>query len=248
LFCAKCGKELPAGAIVCPFCGTPVSGATSQQSSGAGQMPPPSMSSTTEAKAAGFHMATAFSDALALVTNPLPFMNKNKDVNVSVNTIMINYVAILAVIPFIATLIGPIWYYHFGLLYEYAFTLAVMTYIFDVAGVYIVGFLIWKLAPTFGSTTDQRKGTLMAAWIFTPAFLISILNIIPFIGWISFLGLLYGLYILYLGLPVLTNTPKDKVMSYVIGVVVATIIVYAILSAIIGGVTAVVFLRSFYYY
>jgi uncharacterized RDD family membrane protein YckC len=26
-FCAHCGKELPAGAIVCPFCATPVAGA-----------------------------------------------------------------------------------------------------------------------------------------------------------------------------------------------------------------------------
>ncbi|HME18546.1 MAG TPA: RDD family protein [Nitrososphaerales archaeon] len=33
MFCAKCGKELPAGAIVCPFCGTPVAGASA---------PPPS--------------------------------------------------------------------------------------------------------------------------------------------------------------------------------------------------------------
>lgn len=27
-FCAKCGKELPVGAIVCPYCGTPVPGAS----------------------------------------------------------------------------------------------------------------------------------------------------------------------------------------------------------------------------
>lgn len=202
----------------------------------------------TETKAAGFKMSTAFGDAIALVTNPVAYMTKNKDVSVSVNTIMVNYVAILAVIPFIATLIGPLWYYHYTFLYEYAFTLAVLTYIFDVIAVFVVGYLIWKLAPTFGSTTDQKRGTLLAAWIFTPAFLISILNIIPFIGWISFLGLLYGLYILYLGLPILTNTPKDRVMSYVIGVVVATIIVYAIVGAIVGAVTAAFFLSTFYFY
>jgi len=207
-----------------------------------GQTPPP-----TDAKAAGMKMSTAFGDSIALVTNPVAYMTKNKDLSVSVNTIIVNYVAVLAVIPFIATLIGPLWYYHYTFLYEYAFFLAVITYIFDVVGVFVVGFLIWKLAPTFGATTDQNKGTLLAAWIFTPAFLISILNIIPFIGWISFLGLLYGLYILYLGIPILTNTPKDKVVGYVIGVVIATIIVYAILGAIIGAVTAAIFLTTFYF-
>jgi hypothetical protein len=251
LFCAKCGKELPTGAIVCPFCGTPVPGAqaaTNQQAGGTGQTPPPAAPPMAEAKAAGFQMSTAFGDAIALATNPVAFMTKNKDLSVAVNTIMVNYVAILAVIPFIATLIGPLWYYHYSFLVGYAFTLAVLTYIFDVVAVYVVGYLIWKLAPTFGATTDQKKGTLLAAWIFTPAFLISILNIIPFIGWISFLGLLYGLYILYLGLPILTNTPKDRVMSYLVGVVVATIIVYAIVGAIVGAVTTAIFLTSFGFY
>lgn len=248
-FCAKCGKELPTGAIVCPFCGTPVPGAAQpQQTGGTGQAPPASSTPMPEGKAAGFKMGTAFSDAIALVTSPLAFMNKNKDTNVSTNTIMINYVAIIALIPFAAGLLGYLWYFNYSFLYEYAFTYAVLTYIFDLVAVYVVGFLIWKLAPTFGSTTDQRKGTLIAAWIFTPAFLISILTIIPFIGWIVFLGLLYGLYILYLGLPVLTNTPKDKVMGYVIGVLIATIVVYAIVGAIIGFATAAIFVRTLYFY
>jgi Yip1 domain len=192
-------------------------------------------------------MSTAFGDAIALVTNPVGYMTKNKDLSVPVNTIIIQYVAVLAAIPFIAALIGPLWYYHYTFLYEYAFVLAVATYIFDVIGVFVVGFLIWKLAPTFGATTDQNRGTLLAAWIFTPAFLISILNIIPFIGWITFLGLLYGLYILYLGIPILTNTPKDKVIGYVIGVVIATIIVYAILGFIVGAVTVAAFGLGYFY-
>ena len=201
-----------------------------------------------QTKAAGFTMGSAFGDAIALVTNPVAYMTKNKDVQVSVNTIIINYVAVLAAIPFIATLIGPLWYYHYSFLYEYAFADAVLTYIFDVIGVFVVGYIIWKLAPTFGASTDQVKGTLLAAWIFTPAFLISILDIIPFIGWITFLGLLYGLYILYLGIPILTNTPKDRTMGYVIGVVVATIIVYAVIGAIVAAVIVAAFGLGFYFY
>jgi uncharacterized RDD family membrane protein YckC len=41
-FCAHCGKELPTGAIVCPYCGTPVpgaQGAPQAQSQGAGAAP-----------------------------------------------------------------------------------------------------------------------------------------------------------------------------------------------------------------
>jgi len=193
-------------------------------------------------------MASAFSDAIALVTNPQAFMQKNKDVSVSVNTIMINYVAVLAVIPFIAVFLGPLWYYHFSSLVAFAFTWAVLTYIFDLIGVFVTGFIIWKLAPTFGANITQARGTLISAWILTPAFLISILNIIPFIGWITFLGFLYGIYILYLGLPILTNTPKDKVVPYVIGAVIAAIVVYVVLSAIVGIAVDAAFVRSIGYY
>jgi hypothetical protein len=192
-------------------------------------------------------MGTAFGDAIALVTSPLAFMQKNKDVNVSVRDIMVNYVAVLAVIPFIAALIGPLWYYS-GFLIGYSFTLAILTYIFDLVGVFVTGYIIWKLAPTFGASTTQNRGVLISAWILTPAFLISILNIIPFISWITFLGILYGIYILYLGLPVLTNTPKDKVVPYVIAVLIAALVVYAVLSYIVGFGAAAVFARSVGYY
>jgi uncharacterized RDD family membrane protein YckC len=47
LFCAKCGKELPVGAIVCPYCATPVPGAA---------VPPPSAPPT--AGVSGFDTLT----------------------------------------------------------------------------------------------------------------------------------------------------------------------------------------------
>jgi hypothetical protein len=203
--------------------------------------------SETQVKTATFRMGSAFGDAIALVTSPLAFMQKNRDVSVSVNTIMVNYVAVLDVIPFIAALIGPLWYYHFGSLVAYSVTFAILTYVFDLIGVYVTGYIIWKLAPTFGATLDQARGTLIAAWILTPAFLIAILDVVPFIAWLTFLGILYGMYILYLGLPVLTNTPKDKVVPYVIGVLIASIIVYVVLATIVGIAADAAFAASIGY-
>ena len=64
---------------------------------------------------------------------------------------------------------------------------------------------------------------MLAAFVYTPVFLIGILSIIPVLGYLSILGLLYGLYILYLGLPILQNTPKDKTVIYTIAVLVVSI-------------------------
>jgi len=186
--------------------------------------------------------------AIALVKNPAGYIAQNKDSPATVMGIMVNYVAVLAAIPFIATLIGYLWYFDLfipfgfeGSFVAYAFLYAILFYILDVVAVYIVALVIGFLAPTFGSSTNQIKNLKLSAYIFTPAFLIGALNIIPPLGILEILGILYGLYILYLGLPSMLGTPKDKVVTYVVAVVVATFIVYFVLDFIIGAITVAAF-------
>lgn len=190
---------------------------------------------------------SALNAAISLVKSPLEFMTANKDAPATFGSVMINYVAVLAVIPLVATLFGDLWYY--GLISHtarsfvgYAVVSAVLSYVFDIVAVYIIGFAIRTLAPSFGSSGDQIKSLRLAAYAYTPAFLISALNIIPFLGVITFVGVLYGLYILYLGMPVMVGTPKDKAVTYLVAVVVVTLVVYLVIAAIIGSITAAAFL------
>ena len=195
----------------------------------------------------GLVMGT-INSAISLVRNPASYINENKDAPATVMGIMVNYVAVLAAIPFLATLIGYLWYYDLfipsgfvGSFIAYAFLYAILFYILDVIAVYVVALVIGFLAPTFGSSTDKIKSLKLSAFIFTPAFLIGVLSIIPFLGVLEIVGILYGLYILYLGLPILMGTPKDRVVTYVVAVVIATFIVYFVLAAIVGVVTAAAF-------
>jgi hypothetical protein len=246
MFCPKCGTANKDDAAFCSSCGTDLKIA-STSSPGASYTPPPEFSlGPIPSGPAAFTMATAFTNAINLLKNPAAFMRQNKDNAVPVNSLMINYVVVLAAIPFVATLVGDLWYYAYRAAYGYAFAVAIATYVLDVAAVYVIGMIIWKLGPNFGTTTGQAKATLLAALVYTPVFFISILTIIPFIGWITFLGLLYGLYVLYLGLPIVLGTPPGKEMGYIIAIVVVAIIVYAVIGAIIGAITAVFFLRTFF--
>ena len=246
MFCPKCGTLNKDDAIFCTSCGTSLK-ASSSSSPGPSYTPAPEFSlGAIPSGPATFTMATAFTNAINLFKSPAAFMRQNKDNAVPVNSLMINYVAVLAAIPFVATLVGDLWYFAYRGLYGYAFAVAIATYVLDVAAVYVIGMIIWKLGPNFGTTTDQAKATLLAAFVYTPVFLISILTIIPFIGWITFLGLLYGLYVLYLGLPIVLGTPPGREMTYIIAIVVVAIIVYAVIGAILGAITAAFFLRSFF--
>jgi len=190
---------------------------------------------------------SSFNNAIALVTNPVSYMTEHKNSNLPINTVMINYVAVLAAIPFIGTLLGDLWYYGgYAGLVGFAVFHAILVYVFSVASVYVVGIAISKLGPTFGTNADQQRSTMFAAYIFTPFFLISILDIIPFVGWISFLGTLYGLYICYLGIPILFNTAKDKVVGYTIGIAIAALIITGIAFELAFVIAAGIFISTLY--
>ena len=186
--------------------------------------------------------------AIALVRSPIDYITANRDAPATVMGIMVNYVAVLAAIPFLATLIGDLWYYSLflplgfaGSYVAYAFVSGLLTYILDVIGVYVIAVVIRMLAPTFNSLSDQTKSLKLAAFIFTPVFLIGVLDIIPLLAFLTILGVLYGLYILYLGLPILLGTPKERVLTYVVAVVIATFVAYLVIGAIIGAVSGAVF-------
>jgi hypothetical protein len=168
--------------------------------------------------------------------NPVAFMTKNKDPSVPLNSLIINYVAIIALVPLVATLIGD------GIYYSSRFDphnvaagavgVGIVTYIFQIIGVVIVGAVIWKLAPYFASKTDQTRATVLAAYGYTPVALIAIVDFIPQIAFLTVLGLLYGLYITYLGLPILIGTPKHRVITYLVAIIIASFIVYAVVDYI----------------
>jgi hypothetical protein len=264
LYCNKCGAENPDTATFCAKCGaslwptvspssstTPVTppatvSSSSSSSGGQGGYSSSGVGSTSGSRKASYTIGSAFSDAWELVRNPTGFMNANRDNDTSLRNLMINYVAILAAIPFVATLIGDsIFHLAFGALaFGFGFALAILTYILDIVAVFVVGFVMWKLGPSFGTTTTQIRATRLAAYIFTPVFLLSIFDIVPFLGIIAILGVLYGLYILYLGMPIVLNTPKDRVITYLIVTIVVTFVVYAIIGAIIGAIALALFLGS----
>lgn len=205
-------------------------------------------------KSSGFIMG-AINSAIELVKNPLNYMTTNKDAPTTRNDLLIRYVAVLAAIPFIATLVGDLWYYDLylpvafvGSFVAYAFVHAILDYILSIIAVYVIAIVIKMLAPTFNSTADDIKSLKLAAYIYTPVFLIGALNIIPPLSVIEILGVLYGLYILYLGLPVILATPKEKVVSYLVAVVIATFIIYIIIGVIVGAIDTAIFRASFGYF
>jgi Yip1 domain len=116
-------------------------------------------------------------------------------------------------------------------------TYAVVTFVFSLLGLYIVSLIINGLAPTFGGVRDQRQALKTAAYAFTPAWLAAVFGLLPVLSTLlSLIAGLYGIYLLYLGLPVVMKAPTEKAVGYTVTVVLCTILVGIVLGALLSSV------------
>ena len=94
----------------------------------------------------------------------------------------------------------------------------------------LIAWLVDVLAPTFGGQRDPLRALKLTAYSYTAAWVAGILQIVPALGVLALLAGCYGLYLLYLGLPVLMRCPKEKSLGYTIVLILCAIVV----SAVIG--------------
>lgn len=173
---------------------------------------------------------------------------KIKQESIPVVKLFTSYAMILAAIPAVAQFIGlmligrrygSFGYYHYSI--GNALVYALLSYIVSyLLVVYVFGIIINALAPTFGSKQNLENAMKLAVFSMTPFYIAGILFIIPILGIFSFLAGLYGIYILYLGFNTpMMDTPKEKVAGYMVVSIIVLIVLFGVVSFIIGSLFAV---------
>jgi hypothetical protein len=108
---------------------------------------------------------------------------------------------------------------------------AIVHYILTLVGVYVLALIIDALAPTFSGQKSLNQAFKVAAYSYTPGWVVGVVGIIPSLSPLMILGL-YGLYLLYLGLPVLMESPQEKSLGYTIAVIIAAIVIFMVIGFI----------------
>ena len=153
---------------------------------------------------------------------------------------LIVYLAIVAIPTLIGIIIGygvvgiGGFGYHFRVPIGGAITLGILQYVLAIVGIIILGYIVNALAPTFSSKPNQIQATKLVAYTATPWLVAGILYIFPPLSILVILAGIYGLYIMYLGMPVFMETPEDKKLIYLI----VSIVVYIIIMAVVSGITS----------
>lgn len=122
---------------------------------------------------------------------------------------------------------------------------AVMSLVSIVIGVYLSGFVIHKLAPTFDTSVSLDKAVKLVGFSYTAILLAGVLNIFPPLAFFTFLGGLYSLYILYLGFKPMTNVSDEKSMSYFLVSLLVIVAVYFIIGLILAGIVGILGFSTF---
>jgi hypothetical protein len=151
------------------------------------------------------------------------------------------YVAVLALIPALAGFIGTVL---IGVTVPVIGSVrmpllsglfhAVFGYVLTFVIVYVVAIIVDALAPTFGGQKNFQNALKLTVYSYTPAWLAGIFLLIPGLRFLTLLSL-YGLYLLYTGLPPLMKAPKDKALMYGLAVVVGALVLTIAVAAIQGA-------------
>jgi len=162
------------------------------------------------------------------------------------------YIALLAAVPAICSFIGmtvigvPIPFFgtmRIGVMS--GLTGLIVRYVLSLASAYVAAIIIEKLAPTFQSQGNTVQALKLVAYASTPVWVAGVLGLFPPLAPLGILAGLYGVYLFYLGLPNLMQTPPDKVIPYMIVSAIVIIVMYLIVGAITAATAGIGMMTHF---
>ncbi len=180
----------------------------------------------------GMDIMEYINQAKDIMINPKKAMKGLKDKKISRNDILF-YAGILNIFVFISIFIEYFFVWDAGIGGSLSF--AFLLYILSVAGVIIFGYLLYILAPMFKAKQNKMQAMKLGIYVLTPMMIAGIFNAIqqdpvPLI--LIFLAGIYGLFILYHGLPIFMEVPKENHMSFFVIALIILFVGWGIINGI----------------
>ncbi len=122
---------------------------------------------------------------------------------------------------------------------------ALVSFIVSVCSVFLTAYVIDALAPSFNSEKNFGRSFQLVAYSYTAGWVGGLFQILPAIAFLGTILSLYGLYILYLGMPKLKNTPADKHLGYFVVTLIVLIAVYIVVGIILSAIMQPMFGLSY---
>ena len=154
------------------------------------------------------------------------------------NEIIVNYVVPVIALGAITTFIGKAAMEMFSV-YD-GFMLAISYFLSTLAGLYISAVVLSELAPSFDTKKDFSASLKLIVYAATPALAAAVVAALhPGLSFIGLFGL-YSIYLFWIGLPKILETPEEKRIGFVL---VSALVILAI-TFIINFILQSIFVAS----
>jgi len=181
-----------------------------------------------------------------LLTNPCEEWKTIATEATDIASLYREYIGLLALIPAFCTFIGmcvvgvrmpflgitvrtPVTE---GILY------LIVWYICSLASVYLSALIVEKLAPSFQSRGDTLQAVKLVGFAATPMWLAGVFSIVPSLSMLSLIAGLYAIYLFYVGVGVVMQTPTEKVLSYMVVAGLVVVVVHVVTFSVASSVFA----------
>ena len=116
---------------------------------------------------------------------------------------------------------------------------AAVSWALGLFSLWIAAIVLENLAPSFSSRRSTIQALKLVVYGSTPLWIVAILTLIPVLSTLFIVGVIYAIYLVYVGLPSVLDTPSDKVVPFMVtSAVVVVIANWAVrmLTQLIAGV------------
>lgn len=263
-FCPNCGAELKPEAKFCAACGNPIATSTPPPVQPSPPPPPPYQPVYPQQEPVyeqAREASSAFKEAISgntnliqrvinIITKPKHEWQVIAQEQPNAMKLIGGYALILALIPALSALIkygiiGVTFMGYTSRSLASGIQTGLVQLFSAVIGVYLLAWIIDLLAPSFDSEKNFGRSLQLAVYASTPQWVAGILLLISTtLSLLIMLISLYAIYLLAVGMPVLKNTPKDKVVGYTALTIIAMIIIALVLALILAAIFGLFFARS----
>ena len=156
-----------------------------------------------------------------------------------------NYLIYLAAIPAIAAFVGLSLVGAGGFGFSVRVPILtglvqmIVSFVLSLVMVFVLALIVDALAPTFKGTKSQINALKLVAYGSTAGFVGGIFGLIPSLSILGLLAGLYSIYLIYTGVAVMMKCPPEKAGAYT-----AVVIVCGIVAAVILGAVSAVLMPS----
>jgi hypothetical protein len=117
---------------------------------------------------------------------------------------------------------------------------AIIEYVIALIAVYVLAVIIESLASNFGGQPNRVQALKVVGYSYTASWVAGFAQILPGLyGLFALAGVIYSVFLLYLGLPSTMKVPPEQAGGYTAVIAIIALVVGWVIALITGGVTGV---------